>query len=371
MPSKTDDEIKLQELTAIIPEKTTTETEIPGITATAARELPPDESKAALLLKNDALIPLPEIILPGEEPKIINTLTGTAEKEPKIGIPVTGTTREDTKGIMLSSDVMDSYDNQDYTEDDYKESKWFDENERLFDTEDLFYVKLNQKNITRGYKRPVNNLRADTRRKYHHFRVQKSEKKRKPEKFRYDYISPPFLRGTSSLNNTGTTAVTAAQTNTPASSTQCNTTTPAPASDNAKQCEDDAKYLSLKEERDYQEAVRQSSVQLAPTTGLSLQQILDMCNRDLTPEDYELLLRLDEAVEKKTVKQETLTTLMEKLIDNEAQLSEVCTVCMFNYEMGDNVKCLPCNHFFHVDCIIPYLSSYGQACPVCKSKVLS
>jgi len=37
-----------------------------------------------------------------------------------------------------------------------------------------------------------------------------------------------------------------------------------------------------------------------------------MLNRELTPEDYELLLRLDETVEKKTVKQETLTTLTEK-----------------------------------------------------------
>jgi hypothetical protein len=53
------------------------------------------------------------------------------------------------------------------------------------------------------------------------------------------------------------------------------------------------------DENAYQEAVRVSSVEIAPTTGLSLQQLLDMCNRDFTPEDYELLLRLDEAVEKK------------------------------------------------------------------------
>jgi len=97
--------------------------------------------------------------------------------------------------------------------------------------------------------------------------------------------------------------------------------------------------------------------------------MLDMCNRDLTPEDYELLLRLDEALEKKTVKQETLTNLMEQIIDKEVQLAEVCTICMFNYELGDRAKYLPCNHFFHVDCIVPYLSSYGQSCPVCKSKV--
>jgi len=266
-----------------------------------------------------------------------------------------------------------------------------DEELRSYDAEEVFFTKfLNQKFITRGYKRqPVKNksLRADTRRKYQHFRqVQKQdEKHRKNEKYFYDCLPPPFSnsspntttsQGTSQIGSnpattTTTTTSTAASAAPGGNTSTAATTTPGsdPFGAAAAAAAEAAKYLTLQAEREYLEAVRQSSVDLTPTTGLSMQQMLDMCNRDLTPEDYELLLRLDEAVAKKTVKQETLTNLMEQIIEKEAQLEEVCTVCMFNYELGDRAKYLPCNHFFHVDCIVPYLSSYGQSCPVCKSKV--
>jgi hypothetical protein len=269
-----------------------------------------------------------------------------------------------------------------------------DEELRSYDAEEVFFTKfLNQKYITRGYKRqPVKNknLRAETRRKYLHFRqVQKKqdEKHRKNEKYTYDCLPPPFSNSSPNTTTTTTTPLsqigssengsnpattTTTQSSPPIGNTSAAATT-TPGSDPfgaaAAAAAEAAKYLTLQAERDYLEAVRQSSVDLTPTTGLSMQQMLDMCNRDLTPEDYELLLRLDEAVAKKTVKQETLTNLMEQIIDKEAQLAEVCTVCMFNYELGDRAKYLPCNHFFHVDCIVPYLSSYGQSCPVCKSKV--
>jgi len=257
-----------------------------------------------------------------------------------------------------------------------------DVEERCYDAEEVFFTKfLNQKFITRGYKRqPVKNkaVRAETRRKYQHFRIvqkKKDEKNRKNEKYIYDCLPLPFSNTSTPLlsqtpdnpNPATNPPTTSSQNSTPSGNTPAPNTTSSttPSSDPFGS----AKYLTLQAERDYLDAVRQSSVQLAPTTGLSTQQMLDMCNRDLTPEDYELLLRLDEALEKKTVKQETLTNLMEQIIDKEVQLAEVCTICMFNYELGDRAKYLPCNHFFHVDCIVPYLSSYGQSCPVCKSKV--
>jgi len=201
------------------------------------------------------------------------------------------------------------------------------------------------------------------------------KKKRKTEKFIYDFV--PLIQTPSSPVDSSSISIPPRSSLLAPSSTPSQPPDPSTASGsipvnptgNPSSTDPASTFLSLKEEREYQEAVRQSSVQLAPTTGLSLQQILDMCNRDLTPEDYELLLRLDESVEKKTVKKETLTTLTEKTIDEEAQRIELCTVCMFNYELGDKVKYLPCRHYFHVDCIVPYLSSYGQNCPVCKAKV--
>jgi len=225
-----------------------------------------------------------------------------------------------------------------------------------------FFTKtLNRKFVARGFKRPPESWKLPNRRKYQNFRNAKKEDKRKIEKFRYlnsKSLEEDHVQN-EQWNFTNTVAV--------------STTTSCPPSTTAQRDPDPvppaSRYLSVNQEQEYQNALRQTSAELTPSTGISLQQMLEMLNRDLTPEDYELLLRLDEAVEKKTVKQETLTTLAERKIEDEVLLSEICTVCMFNYEMGDNVKELPCRHFFHVDCIVPYLSSYGQACPVCKAKV--
>jgi len=256
----------------------------------------------------------------------------------------------------------EDYEQYDDVSDD--DMPWSEE-ERFFLTEEYFFSKqLNHKFVARGYKRPLLTLRAETRRKYKNCRVTKREDKRQQERFTQQYIPKPEDKPLSADSVISTNS---RQKDDNPTTTTTNTTAsrqdPTPASTQAN------KYLSVNQEREYQDALRQTSNPVLPAAGISLQQIMDMLNRDLTPEDYELLLRLDETVEKKTVNQETLTTLTEKTIDSEEHLTEVCTVCMFNYEMGEPVKYLPCKHFFHVDCIVPYLSSYGQACPVCKAKV--
>jgi hypothetical protein len=246
---------------------------------------------------------------------------------------------------------------------------WFEE-ERYFASEERYYTKLNHKFVARGFKRPPDTIRAETRRKYKNCRETKREEKRTQERFEQLFIpkddtpsraSPVVISSfsRSKVEGTGTTATT----------TTTSQTTTTGTSQETKSASPPNRYLSVNQERDYQDALRQNTNSVLPAAGISVQQMLDMLNRELTPEDYELLLRLDETVEKKTVNQETLTTLKQTTIDREEHLSEVCTVCMFSYEMGDPVKYLPCNHFFHVDCIVPYLSSYGQSCPVCKAKV--
>jgi len=255
-------------------------------------------------------------------------------------------------------------------EDPSEDDMPWSEEERYFQTEEYFFAKqLNHKFVARGYKRPVLTLRAETRRKYKNFRETKREDKRQQERFtqqhipqvEYKPLTPDSV--TPSTNTRQKDDCPTTTTNTTSNTTTSTRQDPTPANPQAN------KYLSVNQEREYQDALRQTSNPILPAAGISLQQIMEMLNRDLTPEDYELLLRLDETVQKKTVAQETLTTLTEKTIDSEEHLTEVCTVCMFNYEMGDPVKYLPCKHFFHVDCIVPYLSSYGQACPVCKAKV--
>ncbi|KAJ1441877.1 Zinc finger, RING-type [Sesbania bispinosa] len=42
-----------------------------------------------------------------------------------------------------------------------------------------------------------------------------------------------------------------------------------------------------------------------------------------------------------------------------------CAICLEDFEPKEEVMLTPCNHMFHEDCIVPWLTSKGQ-CPVCR-----
>ncbi|KAK6171633.1 hypothetical protein SNE40_018081 [Patella caerulea] len=42
-----------------------------------------------------------------------------------------------------------------------------------------------------------------------------------------------------------------------------------------------------------------------------------------------------------------------------------CSVCMEDYQLGDEANKLPCDHHYHPPCIIPWLKLHGT-CPVCR-----
>lgn len=47
-----------------------------------------------------------------------------------------------------------------------------------------------------------------------------------------------------------------------------------------------------------------------------------------------------------------------------------CTVCLEEWEEGDEVKALPCMHDFHSVCIDPWLANTGK-CPLCQREILN
>ncbi|VDO95688.1 unnamed protein product [Heligmosomoides polygyrus] len=51
--------------------------------------------------------------------------------------------------------------------------------------------------------------------------------------------------------------------------------------------------------------------------------------------------------------------------ENEA---ERCTVCLCEFETGEEVRNLRCTHIFHVNCIDKWLV-YNKKCPVCRLDV--
>lgn len=46
-----------------------------------------------------------------------------------------------------------------------------------------------------------------------------------------------------------------------------------------------------------------------------------------------------------------------------------CAICIEEFAHGDKLRQLPCQHEFHTECIIPWLTERHSCCPLCKSNV--
>lgn len=88
--------------------------------------------------------------------------------------------------------------------------------------------------------------------------------------------------------------------------------------------------------------------------------------RELSPEDYELLLLLDEGVVKKTKTLSLETASALPSATGIAWINEACSICLCALEEEDDVRMLPtCGHFFHAPCAQRWLTSEKAVCPVC------
>lgn len=99
--------------------------------------------------------------------------------------------------------------------------------------------------------------------------------------------------------------------------------------------------------------------------------MISIQHREITPEDYEYLSRLDEMIKRKTVNVTILSNLKSELITERSQITaeDVCGICLDSYEIGQTRKLLPCMHKFHGDCIDQWLSSQSTDCPLDKLPV--
>ncbi len=115
------------------------------------------------------------------------------------------------------------------------------------------------------------------------------------------------------------------------------------------------------------------TAQPVPTAaGLTANQLLELQTRDLTPEDYELLLRLDESVKKKTLTKTQCASFPSRTLDEEGTkcfAGNPCSICFGDYECGEKVRTLPCDHTFHNECIDQWLTSSSISCPMCKTSL--
>jgi hypothetical protein len=130
--------------------------------------------------------------------------------------------------------------------------------------------------------------------------------------------------------------------------------------------------VSVQFERDLQAALAASMSSARtpaplPGIGLTERQILELSSRELTPEDYELLLLLDQSLAPKTCDHKKVEEMKLVIVESLAQLADrTCSVCLEDYELGDVLKEVPCpsRHLFHEDCVTQWLTKAGRTCPL-------
>jgi hypothetical protein len=82
---------------------------------------------------------------------------------------------------------------------------------------------------------------------------------------------------------------------------------------------------------------------------------LSMMNREFTDQDYELLLQLDETIQsKRGATKEEIASLTVRKVEEGEELDRCC-ICLGEMEEDMSIKKLPCNHYFHVECIDQWL----------------
>ncbi|KAJ3096317.1 hypothetical protein HK100_005599 [Physocladia obscura] len=48
------------------------------------------------------------------------------------------------------------------------------------------------------------------------------------------------------------------------------------------------------------------------------------------------------------------------------ETKEKCSICLMNYDEGEEMRILKCHHGFHLDCIDQWLTSHVNSCPICR-----
>jgi hypothetical protein len=87
-------------------------------------------------------------------------------------------------------------------------------------------------------------------------------------------------------------------------------------------------------------------------------------NRDLTTDDYDTLLVLDESNPKKTATEEQL----QKMVVVDAEPGSHCGVCLCSFD--GEAKGLPCCRApFHEECLRKWLLDCKAKCPHCLAEL--
>lgn len=90
--------------------------------------------------------------------------------------------------------------------------------------------------------------------------------------------------------------------------------------------------------------------------------LIELQDREITPEDYDLLVQLDCSVNPKTLSKAKIDSLWSDNVTN--VLNDICSICIEDYIPGDVRRFLACGHHFHDHCIRTWLSTTSDRCPI-------
>ncbi|KAF8933036.1 hypothetical protein BGZ47_011064 [Haplosporangium gracile] len=90
------------------------------------------------------------------------------------------------------------------------------------------------------------------------------------------------------------------------------------------------------------------------------------CTHSITHSHEHRRTRSNRRRKMKEVKGLKETKKSEKLPFANANAQTMCSICLAEYEVGEQVRTLPCYHQFHQVCIDPWLLNVAALCPICK-----
>jgi len=102
--------------------------------------------------------------------------------------------------------------------------------------------------------------------------------------------------------------------------------------------------------------------------GLFQDEVIDIMYRDLKPEDFDVLNKLDELVPKRNIVQRNLVDSLPRVVAGDVGCAE-CGVCLQPVEANSRVVQLPCRHAFHEKCISKWLTQCKNTCPLCSKLI--
>ena len=93
---------------------------------------------------------------------------------------------------------------------------------------------------------------------------------------------------------------------------------------------------------------------------------------DVDPSSLSLEPHLGKALIKGLLKEVYHTNKSENITEigssSDKPKQEECSVCLEAFVSGQILICLPCNHRFHEDCVVPWLENHVH-CPYCRTRV--